>query len=34
LCGHDTKSAEDYAEELLASAQEQAQEQAALRDHS
>ncbi|MGO4569909.1 hypothetical protein AB4Z52_33990 [Rhizobium sp. 2YAF20] len=34
LCGHDTKSAEDYAEELLASAQEQAQERAALREHS
>ena len=33
LCGQDTKSAEDYAEELLASAQEQADEQATLREH-
>ncbi|PZM10027.1 hypothetical protein [Rhizobium tubonense] len=33
LCGQDTRSAEEYAEELLASAQEQADQQATLRKH-
>ncbi|HEY0125403.1 MAG TPA: hypothetical protein VGC14_27270 [Rhizobium sp.] len=34
LCGTDTESAEKYAEELLASAQEQASDLGAIRKHT